>query len=89
MNGPTLMKQIPFYDEVMRQAKVWVPQMKKNDFDKIMKIKFDARSYSDDYVEEAAEDKKFIKQFEHYLHAKQASTDRRSLLEYKRPFYDQ
>ena len=89
VNGPTLMKQIPFYDEVMRQAKVWVPQMKKNDFDKIMKIKFDARSYSDDYVEEAAEDKKFIKQFEHYLHAKQASTDRRSLLEYKRPFYDQ
>ena len=63
--------------------------MKKNDFDKIMKIKFDARSYSDDYVEEAAEDMKFVKYFEQYLHTRQASTDHRSLLEYKRPYYDQ
>jgi len=89
VNGPTLKKQIPFYDEVIKQAKVWVPQMKKNDFDKIMKIKFDARSYSDDYVEEAAEDNKFVKYFEHYLNARQASTDKKSLIEYKRPHYDQ
>ena len=54
-----------------------------------MKIKFDARSYSDDYVEEAAEDLKFVKYFEHYLHAKQASTDKKSLIEYRRPHFDQ
>ena len=89
VNGPTLMKQGPFYDEVMKQAKVWTPRMKKTDFDKIMKIKFDARSYSDDYVEEAAEDLKFVKYFEHYLHAKQASTDKKSLIEYRRPHFDQ
>ena len=89
MTGPTLMKQGPFYDEVMKQAQVWIPQMKKNDFDKIMKMKFDARSYSDDYVEEAAEDNKFIKHFEQYLNARQASTDKKSLIEYKRPHYDQ
>ena len=89
VTGPTLMKQGPFYDEVMKQAQVWIPQMKKNDFDKIMKMKFDARSYSDDYVEEAAEDNKFIKHFEQYLNARQASTDKKSLIEYKRPHYDQ
>jgi|TARA_R100001530_G_scaffold35140_1_gene27433 hypothetical protein len=89
VNGPTLMKQGHFYDEVMKQAQVWIPQMKKNDFDKIMKIKFDARSHSDDYVEEAAENNKFIKYFEHYLSARQASTDKKSLIEYKRPHYNQ
>tara|TARA_R100000306_G_C4364045_1_gene136718 strand:+ start:40 stop:1503 length:1464 start_codon:yes stop_codon:yes gene_type:complete len=89
VNGPTLKKQGPFYDEVIKQAQVWVPQMKKTDFDKIMKIKFDARSYSNDYVEEAKEDMKFIKYFEQYVHARQASTDPRSLLEYKRPHYNQ
>ena len=89
VNGPTLMKQGPFYDAVIQQAQVWVPRMKKTDFDKIMKMKFDARSYSDDYVEEAKEDMKFIKYFEQYIHTKQASTDPRSLLEYRRPYYDQ
>jgi hypothetical protein len=54
-----------------------------------MKIKFDARSHSDDYVEEAAENNKFIKYFEHYLSARQASTDKKSLIEYKRPHYNQ
>ena len=54
-----------------------------------MKIKFDARSYSDDYVEEAAEDMKFIKHFEHYLKTTQASTNKDSLIEYKRPHYNQ
>ena len=66
VNGPTLMKQGPFYDAVIQQAQVWVPRMKKTDFDKIMKMKFDARSYSDDYVEEAKEDMKFIKYFENF-----------------------
>jgi len=40
-------------------------------------------------VEEAKEDMKFIKYFEQYVHARQASTDPRSLLEYKRPHYNQ
>ena len=89
VDGPTLMNQKAFYDAVIQQAKVWVPKMKATDFDKIMKMKFDARSYSDDYVEEAKEDMKFIKYFEQYIHTRQASTDPASLLEYRRPYYDQ
>ena len=61
------MKQIPFYDEVMKQAAVWVPKMKPVDFDKVMKMKFEARSTSDEYVEEAAEDMVFIKHFGQYI----------------------
>lgn len=88
MNGPTLMKQGPFYDEVMRQAAVWVPRMKKDDFDKVMRMKFEARSYSDDYEEEAAEDMKFIKYFGHYISKKGAHSDTNSLLVYKRPYFN-
>ncbi len=88
VNGPTLMKQGPFYDEVMRQAAVWVPRMKKDDFDKVMRMKFEARSYSDDYEEEAAEDMKFIKYFSHYISKKGAHSDTNSLLVYKRPYFN-
>ena len=88
VKGPTLMKQGLFYDEVMSQAATWVPRMKKNDFDKVMRMKFDARSYSSDYVEEAAEDMVFIKYFGQYVHKEQAYTDSASLLEYKRPHFN-
>jgi len=88
VKGTTLMKQIPFYDEVMKQASVWVPKMKPNDFEKVMKMKFEARSYSDDYVEEAAEDMKFIKYFGHYISKKGAHSDTNSLLVYKRPHFN-
>jgi len=87
VNGPTLMKQIPFYDEVMKQAAVWVPKMKPVDFDKVMKMKFEARSTSDEYVEEAAEDMVFIKHFGQYISKKGAHSDTNSLLIYKRPYF--
>ena len=84
----TELKQAPFYDAVMKQASIWLPKIKKNTFDNIMKKKFDARTQSDDYVKEAAQDMVFIKYFEQYIHKEQAYTDSSSLLEYKRPHFN-
>ena len=72
----------------MKQAQIWLPKMKKDIFDTIMKKKFDARTQSKEYVKEAAEDMKFVKYFEQYIHKEQAYTDSSSLLEYKRPHFN-
>ena len=72
----------------MKQAQIWLPKMKKDTFDNIMKKKFDARTQSDEYVSEAAQDMVFIKYFEQYIHKEQAYTDSSSLLEYKRPHFN-
>jgi len=82
------LKQVPFHDAVMKQAQIWLPKMKKDIFDNIMKKKFDARTQSEEWIEEAAEDMKFIKYFEQYIHKEQAYTDSSSLLEYKRPHFN-
>ena len=84
----TELKQAPFHDAVMKQAQIWLPKMKKDTFDNIMKKKFDARTQSDEYVSEAAQDMVFIKYFEQYIHKEQAYTDSSSLLEYKRPHFN-
>ena len=40
--------------------------MKQNEFDQIMRLKYESRSKSDEYVEEAQEDNRFIKNFKIY-----------------------
>jgi len=81
------LKQKPFGDAVMKQAQIWLIKIKDNIFNDMMRKKFNARTQSEDYVEEAAEDMKFIKYFKQYIHKEQAYTDSSSLLEYKRPHF--
>jgi len=88
VDGPTLMNQKAFYDEVIRQASVWIPKMKPGDFEVIMRKKYENRIQSKDYDEEASEDRVFIKHFSQYIKKEQAFTDKINLLEYKRPHFD-
>ena len=88
VDGPTLMNQKAFYDAVITQASVWIPKMKSVDFEIIMRQKFNNRTQSEDYVEEANEDLVFIKHFSQYIKKEQAFSDKINLLEYKRPHFD-
>jgi len=88
VDGPTLRNQKAFYDEVIKQASVWIPQMKSPEFDRIMMQKFNNRTQSTDYDEEASEDRVFIKYFSQYISEEQAFDDKKNLLEYKRPHFD-
>jgi len=88
VDGPTLMNKKAFYDEVIAQAQVWIPQMKKDDFDVIMQMKFHARTKSEDYVEEANEDRIFIKHFMNYIKLKKAFTDKKELANYSLPWFN-
>jgi hypothetical protein len=81
------LKQKPFGDAVMKQAQIWLIKIKDHIFNDMMRKKFNARTQSEDYVEEAAEDMVFIKYFQQYIHKEQAYTDSSSLLEYKRPHF--
>ena len=71
----------------MKQAQIWLIKIKDHVFNDMMRKKFNARTQSEDYVEEAAEDMVFIKYFQQYIHKEQAYTDSSSLLEYKRPHF--
>ena len=71
----------------MKQAQIWLIKIKDHIFNDMMRKKFNARTQSEDYVEEAAEDMVFIKYFQQYIHKEQAYTDSSSLLEYKRPHF--
>jgi len=86
--GPTLMNQKLFYDAVMSQASVWIPKMTILEFEKIMMLKFESRTKSKDYVDEANPDLVFKKYFKHYIKFENAYSDKINLLEYKRPFFD-
>jgi hypothetical protein len=88
VDGPTLMSQKAFYDEVIKQASVWVPKMNIKGFEVIMRRKYNNRIQSEDYDEEANEDRVFIKHFSQYIKKEQAFTDKVNLLEYKRPHFD-
>ena len=88
VDGPTLMNQKAFYDAVITQASVWIPKMKSVDFEIIMRQKFNNRTQSEDYVEEANEDLVFIKHFSQYIKKEQAFSDKINLLEYKRPHFN-
>ena len=61
VNGPTLKTQRFFYDEIIKQASVWVPEIKKDDYNATMQGKYNNRTRSKYYEEEANEDLVFIK----------------------------
>ena len=88
VTGPTLMKQHLFYDEVISQASVWVPKMKPVEFEKIMRAKYEARSRSENYVEEANENLRFKKYFKSYIRKEKAYTDKKELYNHKLPYFD-
>ena len=62
--------------------------MKGPEFERIMMQKFNNRTQSKDYVEEANEDLVFIKYFAQYIKKEQAFSDKINLLEYKRPHFN-
>ena len=86
--GPTLMNQKLFYDAVMSQGSVWIPKMPVVEFETIMLQKFESRTKSKYYVEEANKDLVFKKYFKHYIKQENAYDQKINLLEYKRPFFD-
>jgi hypothetical protein len=87
VTGPQLMKQNLFYDEVIMQASVWVPRMKPADFEIIMRQKYEARSKSLDYVEEADNKLVFKKHFNSYIKQTKAYTDKKELATYGLPYF--
>jgi hypothetical protein len=88
VDGPTLMKQQLFYDQVISQASVWIPKMKPSDFEIIMRKKYEVRTQSKDYVEEANKDLIFIKHFKNYIRQVKAFTDKKELANYQLPYYN-
>jgi hypothetical protein len=89
VTGPTLMNQKLFYDAVISKASVWIPKMKPNDFEAIMRRKFETRSHSNDYVNEAEEDQKFIKNFNKYIKLTKVFTEKKELANYGLPYFNQ
>jgi len=87
VTGPQLMKQNLFYDEVIMQASVWVPRMKPADFEVIMRQKYESRSKSLDYVEEADNRLVFKKHFNSYIKQTKAYTDKKELATYGLPYF--
>jgi len=67
MDGPTLRNRKLFYNAIISKASVWLPEMKDKEFDDIMRLKFESRLISKDYVEEANEDLVFKKNFSFYV----------------------
>ena len=88
VDGPTLKAQRFFYDEIIKQASVWVPEIKKDDYNSVMQGKYNNRTRSKYYEEEANEDLVFIKHFKYYIKDQQAFSNKINLLEYKRPHFD-
>ena len=77
-----------FYDEIIRQASLWVPKMKPKDFETIMRQKYLNRKRAGDYVEEAEEDYKFKKYFSNYLNKQGVYMDKSNLAVYKLPYFN-
>ena len=88
VNGPTLMNQKLFYDAVVTQAQVWIPKMKTNDFETVMRMKFETRTKAKNYVEEANEDLVFVKHFTNYIKQEKAFTDKKELFAYDLPWFN-
>ena len=82
------MKKKIFYDEVMRQAAVFLPFMKETDFDKMMLAKFQARTKSQDYDPESSEDVRFIGWFESFIDKFKAYTDKKELADFNMPYFN-
>ena len=89
VNGATLMTKKTFYDAAIEKGQVWLPDMKSTEFIVIMQMKFHARTKSEDYVEEANEDMVFIKHFTSYISRVKAFTNKKELINYKLPYFNQ
>ena len=66
VDGPTLRNKKLFYDSVISKASVWIPEMKAADLNEEMmdmRKSMRLREKSDQYVEEAEEDLRFVKIF--------------------------
>jgi len=88
VDGPTHRNKKLFYDVVISKASVWIPEMKQNEFDQIMRLKYESRSKSDEYVEEAQEDNRFIKNFKNYIAEEKAYTNKKELAYFGMPYYN-
>ena len=89
IDGPTLMNQKAFYDAVISQAQVWIPKMKSGDFETIMRMKYETRTKSGDYVEEADNNLVFKKHFKSYISRVKAFTNKKELAHYQLPYFNQ
>ena len=89
VDGPTIMNQGKFYDAVVIQAQVWIPKMKALQFEEIMRVKFESRTKSIHYEEEADESYVFKKYFTNYIKLKKAHTDKKELANYGTPYFNQ
>jgi len=88
VNGATLMTKKTFYDAAIEKGQAWLPDLKNKEFDAIMQMKFNGRTKSEDYVEEANEDLVFIKYFTNYIKLKKAFTDKKELYFYRLPWFN-
>ena len=88
MDGPTLRNRKLFYNAIISKASVWLPEMKDKEFDDIMRLKFESRLISKDYVEEANEDLVFKKNFNNYIKETKAYTNKIELANYGFPYYN-
>ena len=88
MDGPTLRDMKKFYDEVIKQAQIWIPRTKAMDFETIVKNKFEERIKSKDYIEGNAIAEEFKTYFDKYVFKKQASTDPKQLLNFQMPVFN-
>ena len=89
VDGPTLMNQAKFYDAVVTQAQVWLPKMKAAQFEEIMRMNFESRTKSKDYVDEANNNLVFKKYFTNYIKLSKAYTDKKELANYNMPYLNQ
>jgi hypothetical protein len=62
--------------------------MKAADFEEIMRRKYEAREKSKDYVEEADEDLKFVKNFKNYISEEKAYTNKKELANFGLPYFN-
>jgi hypothetical protein len=62
--------------------------MKTNDFETVMRMKFETRTKAKNYVEEANEDLVFVKHFTNYIKLKKAFTDKKELANYSLPWFN-
>ena len=83
------MNQKAFYDAVISQAQVWIPKMKPGDFETIMRMKFETRKKSEDYVDDANNNLVFKKHFTSYISRVKAFTNKKELINYKLPYFNQ
>ena len=88
VDGPTLMNQKLFYDAVIKQSSVWIPKMKANDFEIVMRKKFESRTKSEDYVADSEEDQKFENHFDNFINLTIIFTDKKELAYYWIPFFN-